>query len=114
MSQKILAIYREDSTIFLGMEGVETNDIKVVSDIEISAIPVVIDVTNSTMPNTVTVDEKRDNENNLGQIKCSSDYEYPLTKNEQPSSGTKKKNHFSFTPVNYRYGELHYRGKVKT
>ena len=49
----------------------ETNDIEVVSDIEISAIPVVIDATNSAMPNPVTVDEKRDNENNIGQIKRS-------------------------------------------
>ena len=91
ISQKLLAIYGEDSPIFLGLEGVETNDIEVVSDIEISAIPVMIDATNSAMPNTVTVDDKRDNENNLGQIKRSSDHKYPLIKNEQLSSGTKKK-----------------------
>ena len=72
------------------MKGVETNDIEVISDIEISAIPVVIDATNSAMPNTLTVDVKSDNENNLGQIKRSSDHEYPLIKNEQPSSGKKK------------------------
>ena len=88
MNLKILAIYGEDSTIFLGLEGVETNVIEVVSDIEISAIPVVIDSTNSAMPNTVN--ENRDNENNLGQIKCSSDHKYPFIKNEQPSSGNNK------------------------
>ena len=37
----------------------ETYDIEVVSDIEISAILVVTDARNSTMPNTATVDEKR-------------------------------------------------------
>ena len=52
------------------------------------------------MPNAVTVDEKKDNENNLGQIKRSSDHEYPLIKHEQPSTGTKKKSPSS-TPVNY-------------
>ena len=59
MSQKILTIYGEDFHIFLGLEGVETNAIEAVSDREISAIPVVIDATNSTTPNTATVDEKR-------------------------------------------------------
>ena len=58
MSQKILTMYGEDSLIVLGLEGVETNDIEVVSHIEISTIPVVIDATNNTMPNTATVDEK--------------------------------------------------------
>nr|XP_047124218.1 uncharacterized protein LOC124806953 [Hydra vulgaris] len=84
MSKKILAIYGENSPIFLGLEGLETNDIEVVSDIEISAMPVVFDATNSATPNTVTTDEKSDNENNLGQIKHSSNH-------EKSSSETKKK-----------------------
>ena len=56
MNQKILAVYGEDSPILLGLEGVETNDIEVVLDIEISAVIIMIDATNSKMPNTVTVD----------------------------------------------------------
>ena len=97
----------------LGLEGVETNDIEVISDIEISAISVVIDATSSTIPNNVTEDENRNNENNLGQIKRSSENEYPLLKNEQPSPGTTTKNHSSTRPVSYRYGKLNYR-EVKT